>query len=460
MSNTPDKIPPQSLEAEMAVLGSMLIEKEAIAKALEWVEEKHFYRESHRKIFKAIWDLYEASEAVDIVTVGEGLRNQKAFSEVGGASYLAELIHSVSTAAHVEHYAKIVREKFILRELISTATQIVSSCYESGEEVGQILDQAESAVFGIAQKRAAHAFKPASGLAHQVIDYIENLHQRKVHVTGVSTGFYELDSMTCGLQPSDLIILAGRPSQGKTALALNIASHVALIEKKPAAVFSLEMTCDAIMMRLICGEARANLHEVRRGYFPKSAWMGLTNAAAKIADSPLWINDSPGLTVLEVRARARRLAAELKAKNQELGLIILDYLQMLRGSYFRPESRQQEVSEISRSLKNMARDLKVPVLALSQLSRRPEEKGRDGRPQLADLRESGAIEQDADLVVFVYREEVYKPNDPELANRAELIVAKQRNGPTGSVPLYFIKDYARFENPSRQEEQVLEPQPA
>ncbi|MBI4055808.1 MAG: replicative DNA helicase [Elusimicrobia bacterium] len=445
-----DRLPPQSLEAEMAVLGSMLIDAEAIAKAIDWVREKDFYRPAHRRIFSALLKLFEGQEGVDVVTVGEELKRNQVLEEVGGISYLTELIHSVSTAAHVEHYAKIVREKSVLRDLIAASTRIVTQCYEGSQEVPRLLDEAEAAIYSIAERQTFHGFQTTSKLTHEIIEYIEMLHQRKVHVTGVPTGFVEFDKITSGFQKSDFIILAARPSVGKTALALNIASHVGIDVGMPVAIFSLEMGAQAVLLRMLCSRARANLHKVRSGYLEARFWTRLTNAAVSISEAPIFVDDTPGLSVLELRSRCRRLCADLKSQGKELALVIVDYLQLLRGASLRSESRQQEVSEISRSLKNMARDLHLPVVALSQLSRRPEEKGRDGRPQLADLRESGALEQDSDLVSFIYREFVYKPSDLELESKAELIVAKQRNGPTGSIPLSFLKDWASFENFSSQ----------
>jgi replicative DNA helicase len=447
MPDTPH-IPPQALEAEMAVLGSMLIEAEAVEKALDLLEEKDFYRDAHRKIFAAILRLCENGQAVDCVTVGEELKRLKQIGEIGGASYLAELTQKVSTAGYVDHYAKIVRERSVLRELIRVSTDIVGQCYGTEKEADALLDEAQQNILAVAQKQTVSSFYRAKELSHEVIERIELLHQRKQEVIGVPTGFKRIDKMTAGLQRGDLILLAARPSQGKTALALNIAANVALKDPAiPVAVFSMEMSRSSIMTRLISSEARVNQQDVRTGYFKRSSWTDLTNAAARISEAPLFIDDGTSLSVLEVRSRSRRLANELRSEGKELGLIVIDYLQLMRGSSRRSESRQQEVSEISRGLKALARDMNLPVIALSQLSRRPEDKGRsDSRPQLSDLRESGALEQDADVVAFIYREGYYKRDDPSVQNKAELIISKQRNGPVGTVELVFRHELTRFEN--------------
>lgn len=447
------QIPPQAIDAEMAVLGSMLIEAEALEKGLELVSEEQFYKDAHKKIYKAAMNLYERGQAVDLVTVGEELRKLKALGDVGGAAYLAEVVHHVSTAAHVEHYAHIVREKAILRELIRVSTDIVGRCYSEQGEPGELLNEAQHKILAVAQKQAMAGFYDTKKLVHETITDIEKLAQRKSQVTGVPSGLADFDRKTAGFQKGDLILIAARPSQGKTALALNIAAHVVLQSDLPVAVFSLEMSKHAIMTRFIASEARVNLHEVRNGFFRRDRWTDLTNAAARLSEAPLYVDDSPGLSALEVRTRARRLATDLRSQGKELGLVIIDYLQLMRGSSRRTESRQQEVSEISRGLKHLARDLDVPVIALSQLSRRVEDKGRgDSRPQLSDLRESGALEQDADVVSFIYREGYYKPNDPALENKAEIIVAKQRNGPVGRVEVTFRRELTRFENMERQAE--------
>ncbi|MCB4791704.1 MAG: replicative DNA helicase [Elusimicrobia bacterium] len=444
-----DKIPPQALEAEMAVLGSMLIEKEAIIKVLDIITDQDFYKESHRLIFREIRDLYLENQAVDAVVVSSKLKKDKLLNDVGGAFYITELINNVSTAANVEHYAQIVREKAILRQLINTGTNIVTSAFNEKTPAEEILDTAERLLFSIAEKRS-HGFSHIKELTHPAIEYLEKLHKNKKDVPGLRTGFAELDSMTAGLQPSELILLAGRPSMGKTALGLNIVEHVALEQKKPVAIFSIEMSKESLMMRLMCSASRVNAHKARTGYIGTRDWPALTTAATKLSEADIYIDDSTNLSILELRARARRLATELKVQKKELALVVIDYIQMMRGTG-RSESRQQEMSEISRSLKGLARDLRVPVLALSQLSRKPEEKGRgEKKPQLSDLRESGALEQDADVVAFIYREEYYGPTE-ENKNKATIILAKQRNGPTGELELNFFRDYTRFENPVRYE---------
>ncbi|OIO10808.1 MAG: replicative DNA helicase [Elusimicrobia bacterium CG1_02_63_36] len=442
------RVPPQALDAERAVLGSMLIEPEAVERALEILNEKSFYKDSHRKIFAAAVNMQDRGQPVDLVTMSEELKRRKSLGDVGGSSYLKELTHSVSTAAHVEHYARLVHDKAILRELITLSTTIVSECHGE-KEPSVLLDQAQGWIFKLTQQQQTKGFTSAKELAHQVIEDIERLQKNKGDVTGVPTGLKKLDSKTAGFQKGDMIIIGARPSQGKTALALNIAAHIVLHAKEPqpVAIFSMEMSKQAIMTRFIASEARVNLHEVRNGFFRRDRWTDLTNAAARLSEAPLYIEDTPGLSVLEVRSQARRLANELASKGQQLGIVLLDYLQLMRGSSHRSENRQQEVSEISRGLKGLARDLNVPIVVLSQLSRRVEDKGRaDARPQLSDLRESGAIEQDADVVAFIYREGYYKRDDPTAENKAEIIIAKQRNGPTGTVELMFRPELARFEN--------------
>ncbi len=441
-----EKVLPQNIEAEKAVLGSMLIEKEATAKSVEILQKKSFYKESHQKIFQVIVDLYDRDEAVDIVIIAEELKKSgNSLSSVGGAQYLTSLINSVSTAANVEYYAKIVREKAILRELINVSTRIITESYKGEEDVGSLLDKAEQYIFNIAQAKLTQGFIPVSDMVHDSIELIENLYKKKEHVTGVPTGFCDFDEKTGGLHSSNLIIIAGRPSMGKTSFALSIAQHAAIEKKMPVAIFSLEMSKEEVLMRMLCSEAKVNLHHVRTGFLSKKGWPALTNAASRLSEAPIYIDDAPAPTVLEMKARARRLKAE-----KGLALLIIDYLQLMPGRTGKAEYRQQDVSEITRALKILAKELNVPVVALSQLSRAPE-KRTEPRPQLADLRESGAIEQDADVVAFIYREEYYKPNQPDLEGKAELIVGKQRNGPTGTIPLTFQKEHARFKNFSKRE---------
>ncbi|MBU2572492.1 MAG: replicative DNA helicase [Elusimicrobia bacterium] len=442
------KVPPHSIEAEMAVLGAMLIEKELIDTVSEIVQAKHFYSDIHRRIFEAIIDLYNRNQPVDIVTLTDELKKSNRLDELGGQKYLADLMDKVSTSAHTQAYAQLVKEKALLRELIRVSTAVIEKSFINEDDVENILDYAQEQVLQVAQTNTDHGFVSADVLAPEVLHRIEKYHLDQTSITGVPTGFYRFDEMTSGLQPSDLIILAARPSQGKTAMALNIAYHAAVDKKLPVALFSLEMDKHAIFQRLLCSAARANLGKARRGQFPREIWTDLTRFSSDIAASPLWIDDTPGLNILDIRARARKLISQLKAQNKTLSLIIIDYLQLIRGTG-RLENRQQEVSEISRLLKDLARSLKLPVLALSQLNRRSEDKAREGnRPQLSDLRESGSLEQDADVVALIHREEYYKREDPSLKNKARIIIAKQRNGPVGDVELNFFSEYTKFDNPA------------
>jgi replicative DNA helicase len=450
-----DRIPPQALEAEKAIIGSMLIEKEAVIKAMDIVSELDFYETPHKLLFIAIRDLYLENQAIDAITVSDVLKKRKQIDKIG-AGYITSLINSVTTAANVEYYANIVREKSILRQLIGTGSDIVTAAFNENSTAEEILDKSESALFSIAQKRAARGFASLASLVHPTLDYLEKIHTDKREVPGLRTGFNDLDKMTAGLQPSELIIIAARPSMGKTALALNIAEHVAMNEKKAVAIFSLEMSKESLMLRLLCSAARVNSHNTRQGYISTQNWSKLTTVATKLSEAPIYIDDSSSLNVMELRARARRLATELKVQGKELSLVVIDYIQIMRG-IGRVESRQQEMADISRSLKGLARDLNIPVVALSQLSRKPEEKGREGKPQLSDLRESGALEQDADVVGFIYREGYYKRDVTD--KTATLIIAKQRNGPTGDINLIFERDYTRFEPFTPMDESAVEPEP-
>ena len=456
MSNNPVQLPPQALEAEMALLGSMLIERDAVEKAVDVLIDKDFYQDSHRKIFAACSELYRKGSAVDLITVSEELTKSKLLSDIGGAQYLTELMHKVATAAHVDYYAKLVKDKSLLRDLINTATGIVSGAYSSGKETSELLDQAQASILKVAERQSMHNVVEAKDLAHEALERIEKAHKNKSKVTGVASGLKDLDWLTTGFQKSDLILLAARPSQGKTALCLNIASNILLhpSDPKPVLIFSLEMSRHSLADRMIAAESSVDLKSLKTGFFPREKWTDLTNAAARISEAPLFVNDSSALSVLSLRSISRQVASDLRRKGKELGIVIIDYLQLMRGSSFRTESRQQEVSEISRGLKGLARDLQVPVIALSQLSRRTEEKGRtDGRPQLSDLRESGALEQDADLVMFIYREAQYKPNDPAVDDRkAEIIVAKNRQGPTGSVDVQFLRHLTKFVDATTEQE--------
>ncbi|MBU0566567.1 replicative DNA helicase [bacterium] len=434
------RIPPQSLEAETSLLGAMLLDKDAISNSIEILGEGEvFYRGAHQRIYQAILDLYEKNEPVDIVTLTESLKERGDLEAIGGTTYLTTLLNSVASAANAAYYARIVKEKGTLRGLIKAADQISNLAYEEEGDVPFILDKSEQLIFNVFQARISRGFVSLKDMLHDSFEVIEELARRKEHITGVPTGFIDLDNLTSGFQPSDLIIIAGRPSMGKSSLALNIVQYAGVKTKVPTAIFSLEMSREQVVQRLLCAEARVDAHKLRTGYLSDSDWPKLTTAAGVLSETPIYIDDSPAISVLELRAKARRL----KAKHN-LGLIVIDYLQLMQGRTG-SESRQQEVSEISRNLKSLARELNIPVVALSQLSRAVEAR-TERRPQLSDLRESGAIEQDADVVGFVYREELYKPDDEEVKGKAELIIGKQRNGPTGVVKLAFIKKYTKFEN--------------
>ncbi len=439
-----DKMPPQSNEAEIAVLGSMLLDKEAIGQAIELLDEDFFYREAHKKIYSTIVNLYDRNKAIDIVTVSEELRNSGALDEVGGPTYITSIVSSIPTSANIEHYARLVREKAILRNLISTATQIVSESYDNIATVDVLLDKAERMIFDITTNKVEAKFSSIKDVIKSSIETIDNLYQRKENITGIATGFHDLDVMTAGLQRSDLIIIAGRPSMGKSALVSCIAEQVGVVERVPVAFFSLEMAKEQLVQRMLCSHARVNSHKVRTGFLSQSDWPKLVNAAGKLSEAPIYIDDTPSISVLELRAKARRLKAQY-----DIGLVIVDYLQLMQGPRG-SENRQQEISEISRSLKALARELSVPLIAVSQLSRAVEQRS-DRRPQLSDLRESGAIEQDADLVALLLREEYYNPTE-ENKGVADVIIAKQRNGPVGTMKLAFISEFTRFEDLAKGEE--------
>ncbi|KPK88247.1 MAG: replicative DNA helicase [Deltaproteobacteria bacterium SM23_61] len=434
------RLPPQNLEAEVSVLGGVLLDNEALNRVLEIMKEGDFYRESHRKIFSAILDLYERSEPVDLITLAEVLKKREALEAVGGIEYLNSLVNSVPTAANISYYAKIVKEKAILRKLINRATDIVSQVYGVSGDVDDFLDQAERSIFEISEDRVRPSFFSLKDIIKSSFKTIERLYEKRQLITGVPTGFTKLDELTSGLQPSDLIIVAGRPSMGKTAFALDIAAHAAVEGGIPSAIFSLEMAKEQLALRMLCSEAKVDAHRLRGGFLSESDWPKLTRAAGSLSEAPIFIDDTPGLSALEMRAKSRRLKAEHK-----LGLVVVDYLQLMRGR-LDSDTREQEISDISRSLKALAKELHVPVIALSQLNRRVEERG-DKRPQLADLRESGAIEQDADVIIFLYRDEVYnKSEDNPNKGKAEIIIGKQRNGPTDKFELTFLDKFTCFEN--------------
>jgi replicative DNA helicase len=434
------RLPPQSLEAEVSVLGGILLENEAFNRVLEVLGEEDFYRESHRKIFSALIQLYEHNEPADLITLSEVLKKRNALEDVGGVEYLNSLVNGVPTAANISYYAKIIKEKAILRKLINRATEIVSLGYEGAGDIDDFLDQAERSIFEISEDRVRPSFYPIKDIIKASFRTIEKLYEKRQLITGVPTGFTKLDELTSGLQPADLIIVAGRPSMGKTALALNITQHAAIEGGIPSAIFSLEMAKEQLALRMLCSEAKVDAHRLRGGFLSDSDWPRLTRAAGSLSEAPIFIDDTPSLSALEMRAKSRRLKAE-----HHLGLVVVDYLQLMRGRAD-SERREQEISEISRSLKALAKELNVPVIALSQLNRRVEDRG-DRRPQLADLRESGAIEQDADVIIFLYRDEVYnKSEDNPHKGKAEIIIGKQRNGPTDKFELTFLDKYTCFEN--------------
>ncbi|OGV98094.1 MAG: replicative DNA helicase [Nitrospinae bacterium RIFCSPLOWO2_02_FULL_39_110] len=438
------RLPPQNTEAERSILGAILLENEALPKSLEILrDESCFYMDSHRKIFAAIIHLFEKNQPMDIMTLSEILKKKNQLEEVGGVDYLVSLVESIPTAANIQYHSRIVKEKAILRNLISASTDIQNRCYEDSEDVDELLDHAEKSIFEISENKITPGFININKVVKESFDTIEKLFERKELVTGVPTGFKDFDQKTAGLHPSELIIVAGRPSMGKTAFCLNIANYVGAIKNKIVAIFSLEMSREQLVIRMLCSEARINASKVRTGYLSKSDWPDLTRAAGILSESTIFIDDTPAQSVLDIRAKSRRLQAEKKG----LDLIIIDYLQLMR-TRGKSENRQQEISEITGSLKALSKELKVPVIAVSQLSRAPEQRS-DRRPQLSDLRESGAIEQDADLVVFIYREEFYKET-PENQGVSDIIIGKQRNGPAGvTVKLSFFKEYTRFDNLAR-----------
>ncbi len=441
-----ERVPPQNIEAEQATLGSMLISKEAVYEVVDILYPEDFYRESHKKIYSAILDLFREDKAIDIITVSEKLKEYKILDEVGGIPYLAELVDSVPSASNVIYYAKVVEKKAILRSLIKAATDIITISYDETEDVMDILDKAERSIFEVSEKRSRGYILSLKELVSKTVGELEVQYNTGEIVTGLPTGFNRFDEMTTGFHPSDLIIIAGRPGIGKTAFTLNIAQYLGVVKKKPVLFFSLEMSKEQIVERMLCSEARVNAQRLRQRHLIESDWPKLTMAAGRLADAPIYIDDTPGLSVLEVKVKSRR--AKMR---YNIEAVFIDYLQLMSSGNKRKENRQQEISEISRSLKSLARELGVPVIAASQLSRAVESR-ENKRPQLSDLRESGAIEQDADLVVFIFRQAYYdkikgkKREDTQEANIAEIIIGKQRNGPIGTVKLTFREEYGRFEN--------------
>jgi replicative DNA helicase len=441
-----DRQPPYAPEAEISVLGGMLIDGDAVAKAIEVVDDTMFYREGNRRIFRSMARLFTRGQVVDPVTLREELQKTDELDSVGGVPYLSELLDAVPTAANIEYHARIVRERALLRRLIEASSHIIRDSYEPGERtVEQVLDEAEQHIFQVAQSHDRAGFIWIKKILYPTFERIEQLQAARGGITGVPTGFYDLDEMTGGFQKGDLVIVAARPSMGKTSLVTGAALHASISHQVPVALFSLEMSKEQLVQRMLCSEALVDLGRLLRGRLTDDDYVRLAQAAGHLNTAPIWIDDSGSLNVLEMRAKARRL----KAEQPELGMIIVDYIQLMQASSQAAENRQQEVSAISRGLKALAKELGVPILALSQLSRAPEQRA-DHRPQLSDLRESGSLEQDADLVMFLYRPEYYvspsEAQEKELQGRAELIIGKQRNGPTGTVNLFFRKESTRFES--------------
>ena len=441
MADLPSRIPPHNLDAERAVLGAVLLEgRETLPRVIEVLRPSDFYTEAHRSIYNTMLRLFDRGEPVDLITLSEELRRTDQLEFVGGPAALALLVEQASIAAHLISYAQIVRDMAVLRELIQTSTQIITQAFDAKEDVQTLVDDAERKIFSLAERRLEGSALPVGKILKNTFEYIERLYERKEHVTGVATGFEKIDLMTSGFQPSDFIIIAGRPSTGKTAFALNIAQFVGIALRGKVLVLSLEMSAQQLVQRMLCSEAKVDSQAVRTGYLSSSDWHRLTAAAGRLSEAGIFIDDSPSLTVLEARAKARRMKAE-----HGIDLVIIDYLQLMRGRA-NLDNRQQEIAEISRSLKALAKEINVPVVALSQLSRAVESR-EQRRPQLSDLRESGALEQDSDLILFLYRPSMYRDDlPPDKANISEVIVGKQRNGPTGSVEVVFLPQYARFEN--------------
>ena len=438
-----ERMPPASVEAEQAVLGAMLLKPDAVTTAAEELTADDFYRETHRLIFEAMMDLKERTEPIDLVTLTEQLKKADKLTKIGGIPALSLIANSVPTAANVQYHARIVREKAQLRSLIHAATEIAGAAYEDAEDVEDIMDSAEKRILEVASGKRSKDFVPLQDILLNTLEQIEARYSNKGSITGLPTGFTELDHLTAGLQKSDLILVAARPSMGKTAFTLNIAAHVVLRAKEPVAFFSLEMSKEQLVQRLICSEGRIDSQRLRVGELEDKEWGDLIDTANRLSAAPLYIDDTPGITVMELRSKARRLKAE-----QGLSLIIIDYLQLMQGRTSKSgDNRQQEISEISRSLKALARELNVPVVALSQLSRSVESR-QIKRPMLSDLRESGSLEQDADIVMFLYREDYYDP-ETENKNITEVIIAKHRNGPVDTVELTFLKQFTKFGNLSR-----------
>lgn len=442
-----------SPEAEKACLGALILDTDGFSKIEGSLSERDFYEELHCRIFRAMVRLFSLGRSLDLVTLHNEISGDALYQDAGGEAYLTDLVERVGSQAHLSDYARIIKEKAIYRELIRAAAEITEECYREGNRrdqfrpaggANEMLERAEAKIFRLAHEKGESGLSPVSTIVHPLMEDLEAVRQHKMLVTGLATGFGKFDELCSGLHKEEFIIVAGRPGQGKTAFALNLAAHVGLVQKKPVAIFSLEMDKRSLLLRMLCAEVMADATKLRRGYLERAKYQDIINAANRFLSADIFIDDNKGVTTLEVRSRARRLASELRSKNKELALLIIDYLQLLKYGE-RSESRQVEVAEISRSLKILAQDLHVPIVALSQLSRRTEEKDRSGRPQLADLRESGSLEQDADVVAMIYRPGLYKQNaSPEERAQAEIIIAKQRNGPLGMIPMYFLDQCTRF----------------
>jgi replicative DNA helicase len=439
-----DRLPPQALDIEKTVLGSMLIDGQAAVSAMEILDDNCFYSSANQRIFICMREMFEKNVPIDVITVADVLRKKTWLESVGEETYLGELAESIATSGNIEYYSGILIEKATLRQMISVAAEITTDCFDPEKEPQAVLDGAESKIFGISEARIKNKFESVGELLPKTFEDIEGY--AKGISGGILSGFKELDEMTTGLGRGDLVIVAGRPSMGKTAFCLSLAQNAAVKNKSSTAIFSLEMSKAQLVQRMLCSEARVNMHQLRSGTLPKRDLPKLSFAAGPLSEAPIYIDDTPGISVLELRAKTRRLKAQ-----HGLDLVIIDYLQLM-GSSSHVESRQQEISQISRSLKGVAKELDVPIIALSQLSRAVEQR-TDHRPQLSDLRESGAIEQDADIVLFVYRDEVYNKDDESIKGKAEIIIGKQRNGPIGTANVAFVKDFARFENLSERFEE-------
>ena len=431
---------PANVEAERSILGAVLLDNLAYNQAAEHLKAEDFLLDAHRRIYSRMVDLADTARSIDLITLAEELGRNNELESIGGAAYISGLLDGVPDRPSIEHYIKIVRDKALLRALIHTATAAIARASEQSDDAEEILNDTEAQIFQLSEKRIGRGFMGVSEIVRESFGSVDALLQRGQRITGLETHFSELDGMTCGLQRSDLVIIAARPSMGKTAFAMNVAENAAIEDKKTVAVFSLEMSKEALLQRMLCSVAQVDSHRFRTGSFWQEDTRKIQRAMEKLLDAPIFIDDTPGIPVSEMRAKARRLQQSRGA----LDLVIVDYLQLMSGGGKRYENRTQEVSAISRGLKSLAKELQVPVVALSQLSRAPESRGGDHRPQLSDLRESGSIEQDADLVMFIFREEVYKPDDPDLDGRAELIIGKQRNGPIGKIGLAFRKNFTSF----------------